>query len=132
MKTQGVSFRHAVEILEKDSPSLAAEVVPVKRSTQRKLESLPLDQNGQALLNQVVDYYHKTLLQSLEALAYLDKLGLGDRALIEQFKLGFDNRTLAYRLPESSIKPVSCCDGQLIDNLGHPSNLGNLRHPYIC
>lgn len=79
MKTQGLSFRHAVEVLQKDSPSLlaadVADSTPVKRSTQKKLETLPLDQEDQALLNQVVDFYHETLLQSPDALAYLDKRG---------------------------------------------------------
>ncbi len=104
MKTQGVSFRHAVELLQQDATALAAEPVPVKRSTQRKLDNLPLEQDDQALLNQVIDFYHETLLQSPEALAYLDKRGLGDRDLIARFKLGFANRTLAYRLPEKQYK----------------------------
>ena len=134
MKTQGVSFRHAVEILQKDHASLAAEPTPVKRSTQRKLDALPLDQDDQVLLNQVVDYYHETLLQSPEALAYLDKRGLGDRALIETFKLGFANRTLAYRLPEKQYKAGKLLRGQLqaigiLRDSGHEHFNGSLVVP---
>lgn len=41
-----------------------------------------------------MDYYHRTLLQSTEALAYLDKRGIADREAIEVFQLGYANRTL--------------------------------------
>lgn len=51
MKTQGVSFRHAMEILQQGNPALTAESVPVKGTTQRTLETLPRDQDDAALLN---------------------------------------------------------------------------------
>ena len=67
MKTQGVSFRHAVDLLRTDSP-LAAAVVKV--STVRKLAPpVALDADDAALLAQVVSYYHETLKDSPEALA---------------------------------------------------------------
>ena len=56
------------------------------------------------LLRQVIDYYHETLLTSPEALDYLKQQGLGDSELIKQFKLGYANRTLGYRLPEKNRK----------------------------
>ena len=97
MKTQGVSFRHAVELLRTDSP-LAAAVVKV--STVRKLPPpVALDADDAALLAQVVSYYHETLKDSPEALAYLKSRGLESAELIERFKLGFANRTLGLRLP---------------------------------
>jgi hypothetical protein len=55
--------------------------------------------DDQALLNQVIDYYHETLKQSPEALAYLKSRGLDHSDVIDQFKLGFANRTLGLRLP---------------------------------
>src|SRR6185437_3959285 len=97
MKTQGVSFRHAVELLRTDSP-LAAAVVKV--STVRKLAPpVALDADDAALLAQVVSYYHETLKDSPEALAYLNARGLESAELVERFKLGFANRTLGLRLP---------------------------------
>jgi DNA primase catalytic core len=97
MKTQGVSFRHAVELLRTDSP-LAAAVVKV--STVRKLPPpVALDADDAALLAQVVSYYHETLKDSPEALAYLKARGLESAELVERFKLGFANRTLGLRLP---------------------------------
>lgn len=104
MKIEGYSFRHTVEVLQQDIGTLGGDPNPVKRSTRRVLETFAVNANDQALLNQVIDFYHQTLLQSPDALAYLDQRGLGDRALIERFRLGYANRSLAYRLPEKQYK----------------------------
>jgi DNA primase catalytic core len=102
MKAEGVSFRHAVELLKEDHASIAtaATVQPVKRSTVQKLET-PLDREADdgALLQQVVSYYHETLKASPEALAYLERRGLQHPDVIAHFRLGYANRTLAYRMP---------------------------------
>lgn len=114
IKTQGVSFRHAVEILRDDIPALAAPTQPVKKSTTKKLDVLlSEDAEAQQLLNQVTDYYHETLKQSPEALEYLSSRGLGDAELIDRFKLGYANRTLAYRLPEKNRKAGAEIRGKL-------------------
>lgn len=114
IKTQGVSFRHAVEILRDDIPALAAPAQPVKKSTTKKLDVLlSEDAEAQQLLNQVTDYYHETLKQSPEALEYLSSRGLGDAELIDRFKLGYANRTLAYRLPEKNRKAGAEIRGKL-------------------
>jgi DNA primase catalytic core len=105
MKAEGVSFRHAVELLLADyNPSLVADAAPVKRSKAQKLPT-PLSNNAedQTLLRQVVDYYHETLKNDAEGLAYLEKRGL-NREVLEHFKLGLANRTLGYRLPEKTRK----------------------------
>lgn len=104
MKFRGVSFRHAVELLKAD-PALAAGVqaaagMPQERSTARSLPApVSFDADDQALLNQVIGYYHETLAQSPEALAYLKARGLDHPELIARFKLGYANRTLGLRLP---------------------------------
>ena len=112
MKLKGISFRHAVELLKDDSAvtSLAATALgggvgsagePVKRSTVRELAPpVTLDADDRALLLQVVDYYHQSLKQSPEALAYLQSRGLNHPELVEHFKLGFANRTLGLRLAD--------------------------------
>ncbi|ODB95151.1 DNA primase [Candidatus Thiodiazotropha endoloripes] len=106
MKIEGVSMRHALELLANDLPHLAAESSPppkvVKRSNQQKLPSvLSGSADHQTALRQVIDYYHETLKASPEALEYLEKRGLKNAELIDTFKLGYANRTLAYRLPPS-------------------------------
>lgn len=51
-----------------------------------------------------MDFYHTTLKASPEALEYLERRGLGNPELIEHFRLGFANRTLAYRLAPKQYK----------------------------
>ena len=105
MRREGVSFRHAVELLKADwAPDAGAALVtqsPIKQSTVRKLdfEAAPEDR---ALLGQVLDYYHATLTESPEALGYLEKRGLAHPEIVGRFKLGYSNRTLGYRLPAAN------------------------------
>lgn len=111
MKTQGVSFRHAVELLRNQMGDGSLEMGAkhkqpkpvVKTGTVRQLDpSLAASKNDQQLLQQVVEYYHQCLLESPEALAYLQKRGLYHPELIKTFKLGYANRTLGYRLPQKN------------------------------
>ena len=101
MKRNGVSFRHAAELLREG-------VTPVRAAKVASVRALPapvsMDADDQALLNQVVGYYHETLKQSPEALAYLKSRGLDHPELIERFRLGFANRTLGLRLPNKQRK----------------------------
>ena len=112
MKTRGVSFRHAVELLREGLPSSAAgqaaDAAPIKRTTVRTLPApVAFDADDAVLLGQVADYYAATLKQSPEALAYLEARGIAGSAAaeaIEVFKLGYANRTLGLRLPEKTRK----------------------------
>jgi DNA primase len=73
MKAQGVSFRHAVELLRAnvlggaalDAPASSS---PVRSTVRRLAPPVSLDADDRALLVQVVDYYHETLKGSAEAL----------------------------------------------------------------
>lgn len=111
IKSRGVSFRHAVELLKADlgadlaaAPSSAAEPV-AKRSTVRSLPPpVELDADDQALLAQAVDYYHQRLKETTDAQAYLAARGLHHPALVDTFKLGLADRTLGLRLPEKNRK----------------------------
>jgi DNA primase len=109
MKAEGVSYRHALELLKADIPSLEAfpsmprgrqQGKVAKKTTVAKLPTfLERGAEDEVLLRQVVDYYHETLKQSPEALEYLQKRGLHNSEMLTRFRLGFANRTLAYRLP---------------------------------
>ena len=106
MKAEGVSFRHAVEILRAEhfptTPSLDG---PPQRSSVPKLAPpVDLDADDRELLAQVIGYYHQTLKESPEALGYLEKRGLVHPELVDRFKLGYANRTLGYRLPAMNRK----------------------------
>jgi DNA primase len=100
MKRNGVSFRHAVELLREGAPVLAT--APVKRTTVRTLPPpVSLDVDDQLLLNQTIGYYHETLKAAPEALAYLKARGIDHPEAIERFRLGFANRTLGLRIPNA-------------------------------
>ena len=105
MKRQGVSFSHAVELLRDGAPEATAPSAPVKRfSVHPLIPPFKEAADDQALLAQVVGYYHETLKQSPEALAFLQARGLVHGDLIERFRLGYANRTLGLRLPEKTRK----------------------------
>jgi DNA primase len=99
MKTKGVSFRHAVELLREGA------VEGVRGRGSRLLPApIHFDAGDQALLDQAIAYYHERLKQTPEALAYLSRRGLDDAELIERHRLGFADRTLGLRLPEKTRK----------------------------
>jgi DNA primase catalytic core len=110
MRTNGVSFRHAVELLRADHLPLARPAIesrraapPAKNGTVRILPPpVEREADDRVLLMQVVDYYSDTLKQSPEAMKYLQSRGLTSPEIIDRFKLGFANRTLGYRLPASN------------------------------
>jgi DNA primase catalytic core len=112
MKRQGVSFRHAVELLRADA-GLAELGTPTPRTRAKLPAPVALDAGEQELLDQVIGYYHETLLASPEAMAYLERRGIASRELIEQHRLGFANRTLGLRLPATAIKAGAEVRGRL-------------------
>ena len=141
MKAEGISFRHAVELLQNDGLSLAAASsgsVPPKQSTVKKLPTaLQPHQDDAKLLVQVIDFYHQTLLQSPEALAYLQRRGIDSPEALTTFKLGFANRTLGYRLPEKTRVQGAVLRGQLqrigvLRTSGHEHFSGSIVIPVIA
>ncbi len=141
MKSEGVSFRHAVELLQGDLSVFSRKLTeqgkaPVKTATVPKLKT-PFEAGDRvALLHRVVDFYHRTLLNSPEALAYLESRGLNDPELIAHFKLGFANRTLGYRLPQKNRKAGKAIRGELqaigiLRETGHEHFNGSLVIPVI-
>lgn len=121
MTAQGVSFRHAVELLRESAPSLsviastsgtrwAGQSGPVARSETAKLPAIAApDAEDQELLNRVVGYYAERLAASEAAQAFLGKRCINDHEAVERFKVGFVDRTLGYRLPNSQLQ-----DGRLV------------------
>jgi DNA primase catalytic core len=144
MRAEGVRFRHAVELLRADLPSLEAfperprgrqKEKVAKQTTRPKLPAVIEQSAGDdVLLRQVAEYYHETLKQSPEALAYLQKRGLSNAEMIEHFRLGYANRTLAYRLPQKNRKTGAEQRGQLqrigvLRESGHEHLNGSLVVP---
>ena len=137
MKAEGVSFRHAVELLQNDYLPVAASGPAPKQSTVRKLAApIERDAGDAKLLIQVIDYYHQALLGSPEALEYLTTRGIGSADAIRTFKLGYANRTLGYRLPQKNRVEGAALRGQLqrigiLRESGHEHLSGSLVIPVI-
>ena len=139
MKAEAVSFRHAVELLRADLPTITegsnGSGPPPKKSDVQKLPS-PVDESAEdaELLRQVIGYYHETLKESPDALEYLTKRGLGSDELIDRFQLGFANRTLGYRLPAKNRKAGGEIRGRLqrlgiLRSSGHEHFNGSILVP---
>ncbi|EGI3979560.1 toprim domain-containing protein [Escherichia coli] len=71
------------------APSSLTAAVPAAPPAPPRQKLADLDDDGQALLRQVVDYYHQNLLNSPEAQAWLEKRGLNHPELVSHFKLGY-------------------------------------------
>ena len=101
----GVSFRHAFELLAQGGTAAFAAVPLQKQTTVPRL-ACPLDAEADdaTLFGQVTAYYHERLQQSASAKAYLAGRGLDNDELMDHFQLGFADRTLGLRLPESNRK----------------------------
>jgi DNA primase catalytic core len=105
MLAEGISVRHALELLCRDylpSATNATEPPPRKSTTVKLPPLIEHTANDKRLLEAVVKHYHETLKNALEAQQYLVKRGLQSSEMVEQFRLGFANRTLGYRMPEKN------------------------------
>jgi DNA primase catalytic core len=143
MKTKGVSFRHAVELLRADHSSLAAGLLSgkaghvVRKGTTAKLPSpVALDADEQQTLRDVVSFYHETLKESPEALRYLESRGLTHPEMMERFQLGFANRKLGLTLPDKNRKEGAELRGRLqrlgiLRESGHEHFNGSLIIPVL-
>jgi DNA primase catalytic core len=138
MRADGISFRHAVELLKADHlPLAAAPIQPVKVGTVRKLPPpVEREADDRVLLLQVVGYYNETLKQSPEAMKYLQSRGLTSPEIIDRFKLGFANRTLGYRLPAKNRAAGAEMRGRLqrlgvIRESGHEHFNGSIVIPVL-
>jgi CHC2 zinc finger/Toprim-like len=137
MRAEGVSFRHAVELLRDGMPAISPAGAAPKRSTARKLAS-PLDRDvaDDELLAQVVDYYHGALKDSADALGYLARRKIGHPEAVEEFKLGYADRTLGLRLPDKRRKEGAEIRGRLealgiFRASGHEHLAGSLVIPVL-
>ena len=101
-KFDGVSFRHAFEVLSGEDAFAAGDGTPKKTGTIPRL-SCPLDESVDdfTLLEQVSSYYARSLAapENQAARDYLVSRGLDDPALWTRFGIGCADRTLGLRIP---------------------------------
>lgn len=105
MRVEKIAFRRAVErLLEMEGKTPLTGTVKTKSGKQ--YASLVGDGEEVAdaqLLSRVVDFYHQTFLNQPAAMQYLQKRGCFHPEAVKKFKLGYANRTLAYRLPPEQL-----------------------------
>ncbi len=146
MIAQGVSFRHAVELLRESSPALASLAQPgprstaqgpVSRSKSAKLPSLVApDAADQELLGMVVGHYAEALAGHGDALAFLARRRIDAPEALDAFRIGFADRTLGYRIPHSRTAEGARVRGRLRDlgvikASGHEHFRGCLTFPIL-
>jgi len=156
----GVSFRHAFELLRQGSNAVFTAQPMQKQSTVPRLPC-PLDPaaDDAALFRQVSGYYHERLKLSAPARAYLAGRGLDSEELITRFQIGFADRSLGLRLPEKNreagealrsrltqlglwrdsghehfngcvVVPLQDEAGQVVSFYGRRAQKGDLKHLY--
>jgi len=108
-KFDGISFRHAVELLAEGSFErvTASDGVPRKKGKVPKLPPpVDLDARRGELLAQVTEYYHERLLGPFgePGREFLHRRGLDDDDLIKTFGLGLADRSIGMRLPGGAWK----------------------------
>jgi len=139
MKSEGCSFRKAVEILRSSfSPLAAVTAVSEKVSEVSNLTELKTvvtkDGDTNEQMRHVLNFYTATLRESQDALAYLKKRGIDHAEAIEVFRLGFANRTLGYHIPATNTAEGKLLRAQLqecgiLRESGHEHFNGSLVIP---
>ena len=104
MRKEGVSFRHAVEILQrKFGTAPSAPVLTTRQGTAHPVLVDPATALADhALLKHVADFYHQTFCNDPKAMKYLEARRCFHPEAAKVFRLGYANRTLGYRVPATT------------------------------
>jgi DNA primase len=104
MKAESVSFRQAAEILLELSGSIpAAATVTTRRGTEHPILVQPQDDLSDIeLLTHVTSFYQRAFLSDPKAMQYLEKRCCLHPEAVKRFKIGYANRTLGYRIPNTT------------------------------
>ena len=137
MKIESVSFRCAVTMLRENNflngPVKVLKSYHVRGRLPTLLDSREEDRQ---LLKQVIGHYHENLKQCPEAVSYLEQRGLKNSEMIDHFKIGYSNRTLGLRLPESNRKEGAAIRERLTKigiyrKTGHEHCSGSIVFPIL-
>lgn len=163
MRKDGVSFRHACEKLRaRLGAGPSAPMVTTRVGTAHEI-LCPPDQaaDDTVLLGKVADYYHRTLLNEPAAMRYLQSRACLHPEAVTTFRLGFANRTLGYRVPDTTgpgrelkarlqrlgvlraetghehlngcvVFPITDAQGRIVQLYGRRLGASPLRHLYLA
>lgn len=95
MKRQSIGFREAVEYLNQRYGGIWMD----NNETQEFATFVTM--SDVELMKWAIAHYNKTLKQDKLGRNYLNKRGLEDDGLVDEFRLGYANRTLGHHLPSS-------------------------------
>lgn len=137
MRAEGVSFRHAVELLRNGAPTSPGEGggrAPKRSSVRRLAAPFDAGADDRELLAEVIGFYAQTLRESAEAQAFLARRRIAHPEAVERFRLGYANRTLGYRLPDKNRRAGAEVRGRLqrlgvLRASGHEHFAGSLVIP---
>lgn len=104
MRKEGVSFRHAVELLQRRLGVVPSALVLTTRqgTTHPVLVDPATELADHALLRHVVEFYHQTFCNDPKAMRYLEGRRCFHPEAAKVFQLGYANRTLGYRVPATT------------------------------
>ena len=112
MKKQGVSFRHAVEVL-RQRLGIAPPPAPTLKTRSGTAHPVLVDPSqsdgtegagiaDHVLLKHVCDFYHQTFCNEVKAMRYLQERRCFTPEAAKVFQIGYANRTLGYRVPATT------------------------------
>ncbi len=106
MRKQDLRFRHAVEVLRQRlgiAPP-AAPTLTTRTGTAHPVLASPAqaDLADHVLLKHVMDFYHQTFCDEVQARKYLQRRRCFDAEAAKVFQIGYANRTLGYRVPATT------------------------------
>ena len=142
MRAEGVSFRHAVEILREmsgrgpDVSAGGAGALAPRPGGRLLPPPVAVEADDAAALTQVADYYAETLKRTPAALAYLQRRGIDHPEALSTFRIGFADRSLGLRLPPKQIKAGAEMRGKLqrlgvMRESGHEHFTGSIVFPLL-
>lgn len=105
IRKEGVSFRHACEKLRArlGVTSTPAATITTRMGTAHEILCPPEEAADDALLlGKVAEFYHRAFLNEPAAMKYLQSRRCFHPEAVNVFKLGFANRTIGYRVPDTT------------------------------
>ncbi len=144
MKKQGVSFRHAVEVL-RQRLGIAPPPAPTLKTRSGTAHPVLVDPSqsdgtggagiaDHVLLKHVCDFYHQTFCNEVKAMRYLQERRCFTPEAAKVFQIGYANRTLGYRVPATTAAGKKLKEqlqrlGVLRQKTGHEHLTGSVVFP---
>lgn len=112
MKAEGVSRKHATELLKEGMTTLERRNEGPKKGAIPKLSTVrtmgvtfTAADSDEVILAGVADFYATAFMKNHEGKAYLEARGLRHPGLAEHFRIGLSNRTLGLHIPKNNRVP---------------------------